>query len=68
MQPADEAAPFLRALEESGASYMVTGGFAAMRYEEVRFTRDVDVVVDLDARSAARLHAAFDEVRFCVPR
>lgn len=67
MQPVDEAAPFLSALEALGIPYMVTGGFAAMLYGEPRFTRDLDLVVALDPRGAARLHAAFDEARFYVP-
>mgnify|MGYP002778080430 CR=1 FL=1 len=65
--PLDEAAPFLQALEALGIAYMVTGGFAAMLYGEPRFTRDLDVVLALRARDAARLHDTFDVTRFYVP-
>lgn len=63
----EEAAQLLRVFEELALRYMVTGGLAAILYGEARFTRDLDVVLDANARDLARLHAALDDARFYVP-
>jgi len=47
--------------------YVVTGGVAAVVYGDPRFTRDIDIVLRLDAVDAPRFAAAFDSKRFYVP-
>jgi hypothetical protein len=40
---------FVRPLNQLGIPYMVTGGVASVIYGEPRFTRDIDLVIDLQA-------------------
>lgn len=67
MQAFDEASAFLAVFEDLVLDYMVVGGMAAILYGEVRYTRDLDLVVALNRRELTRLHAAFDPERFYVP-
>jgi hypothetical protein len=46
-----------RALHEHGVRYLVAGGLAVVAHGYVRFTADVDLVLDMDARN---LRAAVD--------
>ena len=60
---------FTRKLEELGLRYMVTGSVAAIYYGEPRLTNDVDIVVFMQEKDAAVLHAAFPSSEFyCPPR
>jgi hypothetical protein len=63
----DLIALFVRPLEELEIPYMVTGGVAAVVYGDPRFTRDIDIVLRLDAVEAARLASGFDEAHYYVP-
>lgn len=38
---------FVQKAEQSAISYMVTGSFAMSAYGEMRFTRDIDVVIEI---------------------
>jgi len=58
---------FVAPLEVAKVTYMVTGGVASVVYGDPRFTRDVDLVVELDAASAERLTDAFTESAFYLP-
>ena len=58
---------FVAPLEAAGVTYMVTGGVASVVYGDPRFTRDVDLVVELDAASADLLTDAFAESDFYLP-
>lgn len=49
---------FVAPLEALGIPYLVTGGMAAVIYGEPRFTRDVDILLDLSAADAPRLPCA----------
>lgn len=46
-------------LDAAQIPYMVTGSVAASHYAEPRFTRDVDIVVELTPADAARLVSLF---------
>lgn len=46
-------------LEAAGIAYMVTGSLAAAFYAQPRMTRDIDLVVELQMRDAARIPALF---------
>ena len=46
---------------------MITGGVASVVYGDPRFTRDVDLVLELDAAGASSLLAAFDPRDFYLP-
>ena len=41
-----------------GIPYMITGSLAASHYATPRFTRDIDIVVELDSSAASRLAEA----------
>ncbi len=59
---------FVGPLETVGAPYMIVGSVASIVYGEVRTTRGVDLVLSLNARSAALLAAAFPlEHYYCPP-
>lgn len=58
---------FIEPLERTGLSYMVTGGVASVIYGDPRFTRDIDVVLDLAASEAEQLLQVFDAREFYVP-
>ncbi|HER20223.1 MAG TPA: hypothetical protein ENO14_04160, partial [Chromatiales bacterium] len=57
----------MRPLEEIGVAYMVTGGVASIIYGDPRFTRDVDVVLDLRPRDVPAFLAAFGGKDYYVP-
>ena len=67
MQVPDLVHLFTGPLEEVGISYMVTGGVAAVVYGDPRFTRDIDVVLELDESEIGKLEVAFGGGAFYVP-
>lgn len=58
---------FVEPLETTGVSYMITGGVASVIYGDPRFTRDVDVVMELNPVEISALASAFDARTFYVP-
>lgn len=58
---------FVEPLEEIGVSYMVTGGVASVIYGDPRFTRDIDLVMELGQPEIPALISAFDPADFYVP-
>lgn len=67
MTEPDLIALFIAPLERVGVSYMITGGVASVIYGDPRFTRDVDVVMELGQAAVTRLAGAFDHEDFYVP-
>ena len=58
---------FIEPLEQLNLSYMVTGGVASVIYGDPRFTRDVDVVLELPQLDAEILAAEFIRRDMYVP-
>jgi hypothetical protein len=58
---------FVEPLEAIGASYMITGSVASVIYGDPRFTRDVDIVMELQRSEIAALESAFDPAAYYVP-
>lgn len=58
---------FVVPLERTGLRYMVTGAVAAVVYGEPRFTRDIDIVLDLPTGEIERLASAFAGDDYYVP-
>lgn len=58
---------FIRPLERAGAEYMITGGVASVIYGDPRFTRNVDVVLELSTAGLPEFISAFDPEDFYVP-
>jgi hypothetical protein len=50
---------FVAKANELGLEYMVTGSFAMSAYGEIRFTRDIDVVLQITEREATRFAQRF---------
>ncbi|MEX1258579.1 MAG: nucleotidyl transferase AbiEii/AbiGii toxin family protein [Gemmatimonadota bacterium] len=67
MTDPDLIALFIGPLEETEIPYMVTGGVAAVIYGDPRFTRDIDIVLELRPVDTRRLAAAFGGGDFYVP-
>jgi hypothetical protein len=58
---------FVRPLNQLRIPYLITGGVASVIYGEPRFTRDIDLVVRLQARDAARFAQTWPATDFYVP-
>ena len=58
---------FVRPLNVLGISYLVTGGVASVIYGEPRFTRDIDLVLELQAHDVRRFATAWSADEFYVP-
>lgn len=46
------------ALNTSGAKYLLVGGYAVALHAQPRFTKDLDIWIDLDAANPTRVFAA----------
>ncbi|HBE83899.1 MAG TPA: hypothetical protein DDW24_14140, partial [Blastocatellia bacterium] len=51
---------FVLKANELGIEYMVTGSFAMSAYGEIRFTRDIDVVVQITKKDVPRITRKFE--------
>lgn len=58
---------FIEPLERTGIRYMITGGVASVIYGDPRFTRDIDVVLELQGLDISALAAVFQGGDFYVP-
>jgi hypothetical protein len=58
---------FAAPLEKLGVGYMITGGVASVIYGDPRFTRDIDLVLELREADAGRLLDAFSPDDFYRP-
>jgi hypothetical protein len=67
MTDASLIALFVRPLNQLRVPYMVTGGVASVVYGEPRFTRDIDLVIELRPRDARRFAGAWPAGEFYVP-
>ena len=67
MQAPDLISLFVVPLNTLDIRYMITGAVAAVIYGEPRFTRDLDLVVDLRPGDADRVVSTFSEDAFYVP-
>ena len=56
-----------RVLNKKKVRYLVAGGVATVLYGNPRFTKDLDLFVDLDENNLGKLLTAFRALRF-VPR
>lgn len=65
--PPDLIELFIRPLERAGLEYMITGGVAVVIYGDPRFTRDVDLVLELAPERSSALLGAFDGDAFYLP-
>jgi hypothetical protein len=54
----------VRALNEADVRYLIAGGLAVVAHGYVRFTADVDLVLDLAPDNLARALAVFEHLRY----
>jgi hypothetical protein len=54
----------VRALDEAGVRYLVAGGLAVNAHGYLRFTRDIDLVVQLDPRNILSAFAALEKIGY----
>jgi len=55
---------FIKSLNDNGVRYLVVGGYAVALHGHPRYTRDLDVWVELGQENAARLIRALDQFGF----
>lgn len=67
MEQSDVISVFGAPLETLGIPYMIVGAVGAMAYGEMRFTMDIDVVVELRAEDSRKVLDAFPATDFYVP-
>ena len=58
---------FITPLEQLSVPYMITGGVASVVYGDPRFTRDVDIVLELRESDVDRFAGAFSGDEFYAP-
>mgnify|MGYP006908280216 CR=1 FL=1 len=58
---------FVEPLERLGLAYVITGGVAAVVYGDPRFTRDMDIVLELPSADLDRFDSAFPDPDFYTP-
>ena len=54
----------VRALEEAGVRYLVAGGLAVNAHGYLRFTRDIDLVIQLSPQNILSAFAAFETLGY----
>jgi hypothetical protein len=54
----------VRALNDGGVRYLIVGGLAVVAHGHVRFTADIDLVLDLDDDNARRAMEVFADLGF----
>ena len=54
----------LRALNEAGVEYLIVGGLAVVAHGYVRYTADVDIVLDLERENTLRAMKALDGIGY----
>lgn len=67
MREPDFIALFVEPLEHLEVPYMITGAVASVIYGEPRFTRDIDIVLQLREADVARFSTAYPEEDFYIP-
>lgn len=58
---------FIAPLETEEIPYLITGGVASVIYGDPRFTRDIDLVLDLSPSAATRLASVFAGDAYYLP-
>jgi len=67
MLEADLLEIYLKRLNDSAVSYMITGSVASIIYGEPRLTHDIDIVLELSSSQIDTFLKAFPEAEFYCP-
>jgi hypothetical protein len=57
----DDVRTILSALNDANVRYLIVGGLAVVAHGYVRFTQDIDLVVQLERENVLRAMNAFDD-------
>lgn len=49
---------FIQSLNDNGVRYLIVGGYAVALHGHPRYTKDIDVWIEMSAENAARMVAA----------
>jgi len=55
---------FIQSLNDNGVRYLVVGGYAVALHGHPRYTKDIDIWVELDQDNATRIIQALDDFGF----
>lgn len=55
---------FIQSLNDNGVRYLLVGGYAVALHGHPRYTKDIDVWIEMSAENAARLIAALEQFGF----
>lgn len=55
---------FVRSLNDSGARYLVVGGYAVAQHGHPRYTKDIDIWIEMSMENATRVVKALDDFGF----
>ena len=55
---------FIRSLNDNTVRYLVVGGYAVALHGHPRYTKDIDIRLDLDRENARRLVHAIEQIGF----
>ncbi|MDQ3254642.1 MAG: nucleotidyltransferase [Acidobacteriota bacterium] len=55
---------FIQSLNDNDVRHMIVGGYAVALHGHPRYTKDIDVWIEMSAENAARMIAALEQFRF----
>ena len=55
---------FIQSLNDNGVRYLVVGGYAVALHGYPRYTKDIDIWVEMTAKNASRILKALDQFGF----
>lgn len=55
---------FIQSLNDNGVRYLIVGGYAVALHGHPRYTKDIDVWIEMSAENAARMVAALEQFGF----
>ena len=61
----DDIRTILRALNDADVHYLIVGGLAVVAHGYVRFTQDIDVVIQLERENVLRAMNALTAIGYC---
>ena len=55
---------FIQSLNDNGVRYLVVGGYAVAQHGHPRYTKDIDIWIEMSKENAARVVKALDQFGF----
>ncbi len=54
-----------RALNDENVRYLIVGGLAVVAHGYLRFTADIDLILDMERKNLERAMVVFDSLGYC---